>query len=228
MNKIIYITDKKVLSIPIIECHEALIDIRAHNTLHYGPPPECELTAECYTKVRKTVFEKLCLAQENLPKGWYFRLYEGFRSLQVQQALFEMEYQRVRVRHPHKTDEFCFNETTRLVSPVTNFDGSQNIPSHNTGGAIDIEIISADDQLIDMGMAIKDWSHVDPKLCLTECNAISKTAQQNRQLLLEIMQAQGFINYPTEWWHFSYGDRYLAYYQPIQKAIYGSVEGLFF
>jgi D-alanyl-D-alanine dipeptidase len=73
-----------------------------------------------------------------------------------------------------------------------------------------------------MGMAAKDCSNVEPDICLTDCKLISKTAQQNRMLLLEIMQAQGFINYPTEWWHFSYGDRYWAYHQPVKQAIYGS------
>ncbi|CAN5307315.1 hypothetical protein BH10PSE19_BH10PSE19_10720 [soil metagenome] len=71
MNPIIYITDTKVLEIPIIECHDALIDIKDDKRLRYGPPPECELTAECYTKIRKAVFEKLCQAQEKLPTGWF-------------------------------------------------------------------------------------------------------------------------------------------------------------
>jgi D-alanyl-D-alanine dipeptidase len=220
MNKITYITDAKVLAIPIIECNEALIDIKNYNELKYGPP-ESELAAKYYTKIRKTVFEKLCQAQKKLSKGWCFRLYEGFRSLQVQQILFEEEYQRVVARYPNEIDEFHFYEATRMVSPVINFDGSQNIPAHNTGGAVDIEIITENGQLVDMGMAAKDWCNVDPEICLTDCKLISKTAQQNRKLLLEIMQAQGFVNYPTEWWHFSYGDRYWAYHQPVKQAIYG-------
>ena len=224
MRKIIYITDPKVLAIPIMESNEPLIDIRDYNNLQYGPPPECSLTEKYYTKVRKTVFEKLCQAQTNLPKGWYFRLYEGFRSLQVQQSLFEHEYKRVVARYPNETDKFHFHEATRIVSPVINFDGSQIIPAHNTGGAVDIEVITEGSQLIDMGMAAKDWCNVDPEICLTDCKLISKTAQHNRKLLLEIMQDQGFINYSTEWWHFSYGDRYWAHHQPIKQAIYGSAD----
>ncbi len=225
MSKLLYITDSKILAIPITECHEPLINLKEHQNIQYGTPPECELTAQDYTKMRKTVFEKLCQAEKNLPNGWYFRVYEGFRSLAVQQALFEQEYQRVVTRYPHKTDEFHFYETTRLVSPVINFDGSKNIPPHNTGGAVDIEIITSEGQLVDMGMALQDWTRVDPEICLTDCRSISIEAKKNRKLLLEIMQAQGFINYPTEWWHFSYGDRYWAYHQPVQQAIYNSIEG---
>ncbi len=224
MKKIIYIADPEILAIPIKECHEPLIDIKTHKELCYGPPPECELTAECYTKIRKTVFEKLCQAQAELPHGWRFRLYEGFRSLTVQKMLFENEYQRVSSRYPTANHTERFHETTRLVSPVINLDGSKNIPPHNTGAAVDIEIITEDNQLLDMGMAAKDWCTVNPELCLTDSPLVNRVAKQNRKLLLDIMQAHGFVNYPTEWWHFSYGDRYWAYHRQMKHAIYGSPE----
>jgi len=37
------------------------------------------------------------------------------------------------------------------------------------------------------------------------------------------MKKEGFINYPTEWWHYSYGDKYWAYilFKPI--ATYSQV-----
>lgn len=224
MNKIIYIADPEIVSIPISECGEPLIDVKNSHELLYGTPPECELTASCYTKMRKTVFEKLCKAQKDLPPGWRFRLYEGFRSLEVQGMLFDQEFQRVRERYPHNTAMEHFHEATRLASPVTNADGSKNIPPHNTGAAIDIEIVTETNDLLDMGMAAKDWIAVDPELCLTDCKLINKNAQKNRRLLLELMQAHGFVNYPTEWWHFSYGDRYWAYHQNVKAAIYGSAE----
>ncbi len=226
MDNILYITDHKVLAVPILECHEPLINIKDYSELHYGPPPECDLTSNDYTKLRKTVFEKLLQAQVNLPNNWRFRLYEGYRNLTVQQLLFDQEYQRVLQRYPQKTKAFHFTETTRLVSPVINFDGSINIPAHNTGGAVDVEIITEEGKLVDMGMEAKDCIFVDPELCLTACSSISQEAQQNRKILGDAMQAQGFINYPTEWWHFSYGDRYWAYHQPIKQAIYGSADDL--
>ncbi len=226
MKKIIYIADPEILSIPIVECNEPLIDVKNSNELLYGPPPECELTAPCYTKMRKSVFEKLCQAQKDLPKGWRFRLYEGFRSLEVQGMLFDQEYQRVRARYPQATAEELFHETTRLVSPVTNFDGSKNIPPHNTGAAIDIEILTETNDLLDMGMTAKDWVTVNPELCLTDCQLISKSVRNNRSLLLDLMRSHGFVNYPTEWWHFSYGDRYWAYHQNNKIAIYGPADNL--
>lgn len=220
-----YIVDPEILAIPIVECNESLVDLKNYTEMQYGEPPECTLTKDCYTKIRKTVFEKLCQAQQDLPNGWRFRLYEGFRSLEVQQLLFEQEFKRIVQAYPGEDPKQQFYKTTRLISPVNNFDGSQNIPAHNTGAAIDIEVINSEGHLVDMGMAVKDWAAVDPDLCLTDSQLITEKVRQNRQLFHKIMQTHGFINYPTEWWHFSYGDRYWAFYQPVKQAIYGSVEG---
>nr|WP_249190190.1 M15 family metallopeptidase [Burkholderia sp. AU32357] len=34
----------------------------------------------------------------------------------------------------------------------------------------------------------------------------------------------GFTNYPSEWWHWSFGDRYWAVMQNESHAIYGPVD----
>jgi D-alanyl-D-alanine dipeptidase len=223
MQRIIYIADPEILSIPIIECYEPLVDLKDFDDLTYGVPPECHLTAKNYTKVRKSVYDKLCIAQKMLPDGLKFRVYEGHRSLKVQQMLFDQEFNKISQIFPSWSYEEKFHETTRLVSPVTNLDGSINVPPHNTGAAIDIEIITESGELLDMGMTAHDWSKVNSELCMTHSKIISKEAQNNRKLLLTILEQQGFINYPNEWWHFSYGDRYWAYYQSDKQAIYGSI-----
>lgn len=223
-NNIIYIASAEILAIPVKECGEALVDVKDSNVIQYGPPPECPLTANYYTKMRKTIFEKLCQAQNDLPHGWRIRLYEGFRSLIVQQMLFEEEYERVKKRQPHLNHEEHFRETTRLVSPVTNLDGSRNIPPHNTGAAVDIELMTAEGQLVDMGMVLKDWTMVSPDVCTSQCTTLTSIARDNRQILFDVMQKHGFVNYPAEWWHFSYGDRYWAYFNKQPHAIYDLLE----
>ncbi len=223
---IINIVDPRILQIPIEECHEDLINLKNQNEIMYGPVPESPLTQDDYTWLRVSVYKKLCLAQKQLPNNWYFRVYEGFRSKKVQQLLFDQQYQQVLRKDPGKSAEAIFYETTRLVSPVTNFDGSTNIPAHNTGAAVDIEIVMKDGRLVDMGMAAKDWLQVPPELCLTECPNLHKQARENRKILLDVMSSFDFVNYPTEWWHFSYGDRYWAYHKKKTTAIYGSVEDL--
>lgn len=225
-NLAMNIAAPEVIAIPIVECHEPLVDLKQQDIIAYGPVPENEWTAHDYTKMRKTVYTKLCQAQQQLPEGWRLRVYEGFRSMLVQQILFDEMHILTKQRYPELAHDALFYETTKLVSPIINADGSQNIPAHNTGGAVDIEIMDAQGELINMGMAAKDWQIADPDLCMTACTKLSDSTRQHRQLLLDIMQAQGFVNYFTEWWHFSYGDRYWAYHQPVKQAIYGSADNI--
>lgn len=119
---------------------------------------------------------------------------------------FDQQYQKILQKFPDKQREEIFYEATRLVSPVKNFDGAINISAHNTGAAIDVEIIAKDGELVDMGMAIKDWQKVNPDLCKTDCNLLDQDISKNRKILLDVMTRYDFVNYPTEWWHFSYGD----------------------
>ena len=77
---------------------------------------------------------------------------------------------------------------------------------------------------IDMGIAPKDWmADLEGVLSLTQSTVISKEAQQNRAIMSHALTAVGFVNYPTEFWHWSYGDRYWAYHQHASHALYGSV-----
>jgi D-alanyl-D-alanine dipeptidase len=223
---IIQIADPEVLAIPIKECHEPLVDLRSQEILAFGPPPECEATKECYTKLRKTVYEKLCAAQAKLPSGWKFRIYEGYRSLAVQQLLFDWVSEKIDRDHPELSPSERFKKITELVSPLKDLKGNKNIPVHNTGAAVDLEIIDAHGNLIDMGMAVKDWITVEPSRCYFHAEQISSVAVMNRNMLKQVMNEQGFVGYPFEWWHFSYGDRYWALMTGKKVAIYGSADDL--
>lgn len=217
------IADEDIIKIPVKECGEELINLKKYNAIAYGPPPDTPLTADDYTKVRKTIYRKLCSAQNNLPNGWKFRLYEGLRSLHVQELLFKQQIESLKTQRSYDNHEHLFKEACRLISPITNLDGTPNIPPHSTGSAIDIELIDAHGNLVNMGMTIKDWLIVDPGLCETNSKLISNEAKHNRAILLEIMEDHGFVNYPREWWHFSYGDRLWAYLTENTYALYGSI-----
>ncbi len=52
---------------------------------------------------------------------------------------------------------------------------------------------------------------------------ISTDARANRGLLATALTAAGLVNYPTEWWHWSYGDRYWAHVTGASQACYGPV-----
>jgi D-alanyl-D-alanine dipeptidase len=70
---------------------------------------------------------------------------------------------------------------------------------HSSGCAVDVTLCNAQGEL-DMGTSFDDFtkkSHLD-------CKGLSKEQEENRALLLQIMQSAGFSEYTNEWWHFNY------------------------
>lgn len=219
-DSIVLIADPKIVAIPVIENHDPMIDLVNHPEIIYGPSPEIPNNTD-YTKMRKTVYEKLNQAQSLLPKGLRFCLYESYRSLALQKFLFDTRYGKVKNKHPEWSSEQIFTETTRLVSPVINLDGSPNIPPHSTGAAIDVYLINDQGEAIDMGIHPKDWMEdLDGSLSLTASEIITDEAKQNRKIMCHVLETVGFVNYRNEYWHWSYGDRYWAYYKQQPYACY--------
>jgi len=221
--EIILIADKRILSVPIKDNQEPLIDLKANNLIAFGPSPEIPDNTD-YTKMRGTVYEKLVEAQKLLPDGLKFCLYEGYRSLSLQEKLFNERYQILASEHPHWSKENIFIETTRMVAPVTNFDGSRNIPPHATGAAIDLYLVDENGEIVDMGIKVDDWlKDVDGSLSQTDSVKISQEARKNRVIMSQALAQVGFVNCPTEYWHWSYGDRYWAYHKNSVPAFYGII-----
>ena len=102
------------------------------------------------------------------------------------------------------------DETSKWVAPP------DIVPPHSTGGAIDISIINASGKQLDMGTQLGRFD----KKTYTNSNKISSLAKNNRKLLIQSMTKAGFVNYPTEWWHWSYGDRYWAAVRKVKFSIY--------
>ncbi|MCL9684851.1 M15 family metallopeptidase [Legionella maioricensis] len=215
------IADPEVLAVPTIDNKEIMVDLINQQEILFGPSPEIPNNSD-YTKLRATVYEKLKRAQSLLPEGLRFCLYEGFRSLELQRTLFDTRFAKVKYQHPGWSPEQLFTETIKLVSPLINLDGSHNIPPHSTGGAIDVYLIDDQGDAINMGIHPKDWMEdMDGSVSLTAAKIISEEAKQNRKIMSTVLDAVGFVNYPTEYWHWSYGDRYWAYHKQKPHAIYG-------
>jgi D-alanyl-D-alanine dipeptidase len=70
---------------------------------------------------------------------------------------------------------------------------------HNLGVAIDLTLVDrATGRELDMGTPFDTFSPA-----AHTANATG-TAAANRARLTRIMEAQGFVNYDQEWWHFTY------------------------
>jgi len=218
------IADERILSIPIKENHEPLVDLKNQSQILFGPSPEIP-NNENYTKMRRSIYEKLLEAQKALPSHLKFCLYEAYRSLQLQEQLFNERYELLKKTYPHWEHSTLFYETIKLISPVMNLDGSKNIPPHSTGAAIDIYLIDLERNIIDMGIETKDWmTDTDGSLSKTNSFKISESAKQHREIMCHALESAGFVNYPLEYWHWSYGDRYWAYEKNQPYAIYDTVK----
>ena len=97
----------------------------------------------------------------------------------------------------------------------------KSLGGHETGGAIDVALCDADGKDYDYGTKYHEKSSANK----TKSKHIKKEHKENRRMLLDTMQSQGFINSPYEWWHFSYGDSNWAAYNGRRfGAIYDSAE----
>jgi zinc D-Ala-D-Ala dipeptidase len=223
-KSMLLIADPKIIKLSIVENNEPFIDLKNQKVIAFGTSPEIPNNTD-YTKMRKSVYDKLIQAQSRLPAGLKFCLYESYRSLSLQEKLFNNRFTEVKNLHPDWSHTDLFNETIKLVSPVKNLDGSVNVPPHSTGGAIDIYLIDANMNPIDMGIHPKDWmDDVDGSTSETDSKKISQNAIKHRKIMNHVLENVGFVNYPYEYWHWSYGDRYWAYHKKQNRAIYGSVK----
>lgn len=81
---------------------------------------------------------------------------------------------------------------------------------HNYGLAVDITLCDAKGDSLPMGTKIDHLgiaAHIDQENQLVAKGTISKRAQQNRQLLRQVMRYAGFKPLRTEWWHFNFKSR---------------------
>lgn len=172
-------------------------------------------------KLRRSVIDMLKEAFGLLPKGYNFRIFDGYRILDTQKKLFDGLYNYYRDRHPSWSKETLWEKTEMFVA-VPRHD-KKNPSPHNTGGAVDLTIVDENSRDIDMGSPFDDFSermsaftfHFDGK---------NDEFHNNRMLLKRVMEKIGFANFKNEWWHYSYGDQMWAFQKGEDCAIYGSVE----
>ena len=97
--------------------------------------------------VREGVLERLQFAQSSLPEGYYFKFFDNYRPLEVQQALFDAQKEKFRIAHPDWFEKELDKRTQTYVSlPSPNTARGTTHPSpHSTGGVVDLTIIRLSD-----------------------------------------------------------------------------------
>ncbi len=100
-----------------------------------------------------------------------------------------------------------------------------NVAPHVSGAAIDLTLMDDRGEPLDMGTAINATPEDSAGACYFAAGNIARLARHHRNVLATALAQAGLVNYPTEWWHWSYGDRYWAFTTGRPAAIYGPVHG---
>lgn len=212
----ILISDPKIIEIPVQENHEQLVDLRKFSEFFVDTRKKSD--QKSYFKIRKSVADKLINAAKNLPDGYRFLIIEGYRPLSVQKQYFDEYTSELNKLHPDWINEKIYAETCKFVAPP------DKLPPHCTGSAIDLTLADSAGKEIDMGVVINADPENSNNACYTMATNISDEAKINRQILIDALNNEGFVNYQFEIWHWSYGDRWWAYHTKNQFAIYGAIK----
>ena len=119
--------------------------------------------------------------------------------------------------HPGISADDLHRLSSRFVAPL-------EVAPHVAGAAVDLTLIDACGQELDLGTPIDATPEQSGGRCYFAADDISRDARANRNLLARVLTDAGLVNYPTEWWHWSYGDRYWALSTGADHAVYGPVE----
>jgi D-alanyl-D-alanine dipeptidase len=216
-ENITLISDPKVLVIPIQDNGEPLVDLQTIPELFVDLSREnVQKKSANISFVRKSVAEMLVKAQKTLPSGYKFIIKEGHRDIETQAEIFNEYMDFLKKEFPSLSEQKLYEKASAYVAPP------DIVPPHSTGGAVDLTLMTEDGKEIDMGTKF----NADPEESdfSNYTNApISEDIKEKREMLKNAMESVGFVNYPTEWWHWSYGDRYWAFIKGNSSALYGSI-----
>jgi len=172
-----------------------------------------------FARLRSGTLERLLKAQAELPDDIRLLIVEGFRPLPLQQRYFGEYQDELHEKYPDWPADRLRVEASKYVSPP-------EVGPHCTGGAVDLTLCTVDGIELDLGTAVNDSPVASDNACFTGAEGLSEPARRNRDLLVGVLTGAGLVNYPTEWWHWSFGDRYWAASTGQSTAIYGPYAGL--
>ncbi|MFJ6791574.1 nitrilase-related carbon-nitrogen hydrolase [Streptomyces angustmyceticus] len=215
-DRITLMGDPAVAAIPVRECGEPLVDVRTE-----APgllvATVCEDARGAFARLRARVLRRLLAAQEALPDGLRLQLVEGYRPPELQRRYFEEYADDLRAAHPDWEAGRIHRAASRYVSPP-------EIAPHSAGGAVDLTLVTGQGAEVDMGTPINASPEESDGACYTAAPGLTPAARANRRVLNAALRSAGLVNYPTEWWHWSYGDRYWALATGADHALYGPRE----
>lgn len=140
---------------------------------------------------------RLVQVQEKaLLAGYSLKIFDSYRPVKAVQ--YFQEWAKLPENNPMIKARF-YPKYSRLDLFQQGFIAKQS--SHSRGCAVDLTLVDLNTGLeIDMGT---EFDYFD-ELSYTDAPGISEEQRNNRMLLKDLMESEGFRNFYQEWWHFSF------------------------
>ena len=146
--------------------------------------------------LRYGTVKKLMTVQEQLrEKGMTLLIWDGFRPVSAQFALWE-----------------ACPDPTYVANPNKSFS------SHSRGNTVDVTVVWADGREVEMPTGFDDFSPLADR----DYRDCTPNAAENATYLEQLMEEAGFKPYEGEWWHFVDATRYPVEenFRPMAEAQY--------
>ncbi len=199
----VLLSDPAVRAIPVHECGESLTRLPAA----FGP---------ARALVRPRVAAALAEAAALLPSGIALRVVEGHRRARDQKAIIQSYRRELAARNPRAGAAELERLASRFVAPL-------DVAPHVAGAAVDLTLVDHLGRPLDLGTPIDATPEASAGACYLDHEPLPEAARANRLVLRTVLDRAGLVNYPTEWWHWSLGDRYWALVTGADAAVYGPV-----
>ncbi len=218
---------------PLISIPESLFRLKPHPYMSLGAP---YLNGADPWVLRKSVLNRLIEAQKYLEEYnpcLQLALFDAYRPISVQKFMFEYTvHETCKSRGIEINNPSVNRDVIDIIDEVSRFwakpsSNPSTPPPHSTGAAIDLTLSDMSGNQLDLGGEIDfigDKSSPDfyMKDSLRIPYSKYKVFHNRRSLLCSVMKKAGFVQHPSEWWHFSYGDQLWSWLTNESNAIYGA------
>jgi D-alanyl-D-alanine dipeptidase len=157
----------------------------------------------------------LSVNQQLADYGCEIVVYDAYRPITTQRGLWAWALTKIQKDHPGLSRAELEALTSQYSSDPRRFDpeDATTWPIHASGASIDVMLRSLDTgRELDMGAAFDDLSpsaHTDQLEKALSRGQIGSDSPAliNRRVLYWTMSEAGFENYPSEFWHFDFGNQ---------------------
>lgn len=216
--KYLGLLDKEVQDVLSIDNHDPMV-ILGDNETNLQLDFSVDLGYENEFIVRETVAKMLSTAASYMPENVFLCVKETYRPLSFQRFIYNRRLILLFCNPEYKT---LTSQEIRTIA--SEYIAPPEVAGHPTGGAVDVSLIDHNGNELDLGCAYDDDPVVSQGRCYSYFSELPQAVIRHRKMLFDCMQKAGFINYPFEWWHWSYGDKYWAASTGAKHAIYSAID----